>query len=48
MGGDRVAGVGLVLLTEDEFASMQETIALDPAARREIAVADEAYAAGTT
>jgi prevent-host-death family protein len=38
----------LVLLTEDEFASMQETITLaeDPAAQREIAAADEAYAAG--
>ena len=38
----------LVLLTEDEFASMQETIALaaDAAAQREIAAADEAYAAG--
>jgi prevent-host-death family protein len=38
----------LVLLTEDEFASMQETIALAgaPAAQREIAAADKAYAAG--
>jgi PHD/YefM family antitoxin component YafN of YafNO toxin-antitoxin module len=38
----------LVLLTQDEFASMQETIALagEPAAQREIAAADEAYAAG--
>ena len=37
----------LVLLTEAEFASMQETIALagDPAAQREITAADEAYAA---
>jgi prevent-host-death family protein len=38
--------VSLVLLTEDEFASMQETITLaeDPAAQREIAAADEAGA----
>ena len=36
------------MLTEDEFASMQETITLagDPAAQREIAAADKAYAAG--
>jgi len=38
----------LVLLTEDEFASMQETIALagDPAAQREIAAADDAVCGG--
>ena len=38
----------LVLLTEDEFASMRETIALagDLAGQREIAAADEAYEAG--
>jgi PHD/YefM family antitoxin component YafN of YafNO toxin-antitoxin module len=38
----------LVLLTEDELASMEETIALagDPVAQREIAEAEAAYAAG--
>lgn len=43
------AGRGsLVLRTEDEFASMQETIALaaDPVAQQEIAEADAAYAEG--
>jgi antitoxin YefM len=43
----RSGRANLVLLTEDEFASMRETIALaDPVAQREIAEADEAYAAG--
>jgi antitoxin YefM len=38
----------LVLLTEDELASMEETIALagDPVAQQEIAEADAAYEAG--
>lgn len=44
----RSGRANLVLLTEDEFASMQETVALagDPAAQQEIAEADAAYAAG--
>jgi prevent-host-death family protein len=38
----------VVLLTEDELASMEETIALagDPAAQQEIAEAESAHAAG--
>lgn len=44
----RSGRANLVLLTEDEFASMQETIALagDPVAQQEIAEADAAYAEG--
>lgn len=44
----RSGRANLVLLTEDEFASMQETVALagDPAAQQEIDGADEAYTAG--
>ena len=44
----RSGRANLVLLTEDEFASMQETIALasDPEAQLEISEADAAYAAG--
>jgi antitoxin YefM len=44
----RSGRANLVLLTEDEFASMQETIALagDPVAQQEIAEADAAHAKG--
>jgi prevent-host-death family protein len=44
----RSGRANLVLLTEDEFASMQETIALagDTTAQQEVAEADAAYAAG--
>jgi antitoxin YefM len=44
----RAGRASLVLLTEDEFASMQETIALagDPVAQDEITQADAAVAEG--
>jgi antitoxin YefM len=44
----RSGRASLVLLTEDEFASMQETIALagDPVAQQVITEADSANAAG--
>ncbi|HEV7655612.1 MAG TPA: type II toxin-antitoxin system Phd/YefM family antitoxin [Mycobacteriales bacterium] len=44
----RSGRASLVLLTEDEFASMQETVALagDSAAQEEIAGAEAAYSAG--
>lgn len=44
----RSGRANLVLLTEDEFASMQETIALagDPVAQQEIVEAEAAYAEG--
>ena len=44
----RSGRVNLVPLTEAEFASMQETIALagDPVAQQEVAEADAAYAKG--
>lgn len=44
----RSGRANLVLLTEDEFASMRETLALaaDPEAQRQIAEAEQAHAAG--
>jgi antitoxin YefM len=44
----RSGRANLVLLTEDGFASMQETVALagDPVAQQEIAAADAGYAEG--
>jgi antitoxin YefM len=44
----RSGRANLVLLTEDEFASMQETLVLagDATAQREIAEAETAYANG--
>lgn len=44
----RTGRADLVLLTEDEFTSVQETVALagDPEAQHEIAEAEAAYAEG--